>query len=455
MARDLAPGERVHVQRPLAGWANGPARLAVLGVLLCGLVSSNLLMTLGIPYAVPYGSFAAKLHPGSYFILAGFLWLLLRRNPILSVLELGRRAPAPAGLAAVIAIMIAYSIAMYGLSGSAFIIDTLLIPTLLALILDCTHPFTRRRLFLFIVAILALNAVVGLAEAAFQARLIPYLRGDTVVVEDFFRSTALQGHPLANALRTLVILICALLFIGHGKAGLLIWLFLASLLAFGSRTGIVLAGVLLGIWAVVRLSTDLRVRGLQPRRHFLMIVVTVFGLATLIALALFTSVGERIFTLFYFDESAKARFIVLQVFGLLSASDLWLGMGPRKIDNVLFLLSRTSSVTDIENVWLLFVMQFGLLLTLLFAIGLAAFLWSLARGQSLEVRLAVIAFAVFILSNNSLASKSQDMVLFVASVMGASAWESTEARLRRAQMYMVSRSTAANRLSPLLRGAPI
>jgi hypothetical protein len=70
------------------------------------------------------------------------------------------------------------------------------------------------------------------------------------------------------------------------------------------------------------------------------------------------------------------------------------------------------------------------------------FVW-LARRQPLEIKLAVIGFAVFILSNNTLAAKSQDTVLFIATVMGASAWAATETRLHRAERYLQDRQSVA------------
>jgi hypothetical protein len=430
------PPPPVSFVQPAQGWAKGPLRLAAVGIALSLLMSANLLVTAGIPYSVPYGPFVAKLHPGTYFIAAAFLWLAFRQNPFASTVEFARRQPAALALAAVALVMLVYSVVSYGPSGAAFLIDTLLAPALLALVLDAAHPSARRRVFLMVVAIMAINAVIGLAEASAQARLIPFMRGDKLIVEDFFRATALQGHPLSNAVRTLVVLLCCLSMIGRRGSGILVWLFIASLLAFGSRTGLVMAGALIGAWFAGRFFGSLRLGGFDPRRHLPMAIGAVVGLFTLVGLAVFTNLGQRIFSLFFFDESAKARIIVLRIFDLLTPADLLLGIGPRKIEGVLFLLSRTSTVTDIENVWLLFIMQFGLLLTVLFTIAFAGLLYSLAQRQPVEIGLAVVGFAVFMISNNALASKTQDTVMFVATVMGASAWAALAPRRQRAEDYL-------------------
>lgn len=426
--------------QPEDGWATAPAVLAGIGAVLCLLISSNLLVAVGIPYTLPYGSFIAKLHPGTYFILAAFLLLLLRANPVTSMLRFARRRPAAMIFAAAVVVMSAYTVASYGLSGAAFLVDTLLAPALLAIVLDHASPRARSTLFSAVVGIMAINSVLGLMEIATQARLIPYMRGDQLIVEDYFRATALQGHPLSNSLRTLVVMLCALVMVGHRRSALFLTaLLFTSLLAFGSRTGLVMAVLLGAAWLVPRSWTDIRIHGLATRKRISTGFALLAGAAALGLFIAFGNLGERIFSLLYFDQSAQARVTALRAFSILSPSELWFGMGPSKIETVLFYLRQSSSVTDIENIWLVFTLQFGLLLTLMFAAALILFLWALARRSPWPVVLATIGFAVFVLSNNSLASKSQDMVVFVAAVMTAPAWASREARIHRVQQFLAGR----------------
>ena len=416
---------------PSAGWARGAAKWAIIGVALSLLVSANLLVTLGVPYSIPSGSFFFKLHPCTYAILGAFLWVLTRGNPFVVLIECYRRSPAYMAFAGVVMAMLLYSLVRNGPSGSAFLIDTLLTPALLAMVLDQTRDVDRRRLFAVVVAIMTANAAIGVGEAILQMRVVPYLRGDQPMIEDYFRSTALSGHPLSNSLRTLVVMLCLPVMKGRYLLLCGVILFCLGLLAFGSRTGLVLAIVLGGIWLGRLFRNDLQFNGFRPREHGAALIVLAGGVLVAAVAVVATNLGQRIFESITVDDSVSARFLVMQAFGLLSSTDLWVGISPQQMDAVLFILKRTTTITDIENIWLLFIMQFGIMLTVMFAVSFAAFLWALLRNQPFEVWLAMVAFVVFIFSNNSLASKSQDFVLLVGAVMGAGGWASTDGRVRR------------------------
>ena len=186
--------------------ARWPLGLAILGLVLYLLLSDNLLVTLGIPYNVPRGAFPFKIHPGTYFISLGFV-LLLRGNPWQRLGKLLQLAPALSSLALVTTVIMVYALIRFGASGSGFFIDTLLAPALLGLIVLQAPSERRPVVFWIVLGLSACNAVIGIGEAAVGNRLVPYMAGDKLLVEEFFRATALGGHPLTNALRTAVLML--------------------------------------------------------------------------------------------------------------------------------------------------------------------------------------------------------------------------------------------------------
>lgn len=426
-------------RRPAGGWLGGdmltgPAWLTGAGILVSLLVSPNLLVSLDIPYAVQGGPFVVKIHPGTWLIGFAFLGFLLRHgNPVGALFEAYRRQSAATLFAVTIVVMLVYSVASYGASGAAFLIDALLRPALAAILLDNIHPMGRRRIYHLLIAALAVNAVIGLFESALQIRIVPYMRGNVLMTEDHFRATALVGHPLSNALLTLLALLGLLPlreFDGRARI-LLLALFALALLAFGSRTGLALAVV----FGMLHWATGLW-RGSAAMPRFLSLAwmkqlpVVLAAIGGLI-IAVQSHFGERIFATFYFDSSAAARILVLRIPTLLSQSEWWVGMSPHKIDMILYYMKRTTTLTDIENNWILFLMQFGLPLTAMFTVMFFLFLNALRRSRKSDTTMLVLAFLIFAVSNNTMASKSSDFVVSVALILARDGWIACVPAMRR------------------------
>ncbi len=397
--------------------ANAAATLATLGVALYGLMSDNLLVALGIPYNIPAGPLVAKLHPGTWVIGASFLWLVTGGNPLRNLTVLAKRTPAVAVLAVAALAALIDTIALYGSSGSAFVIDTFLAPCMLAFVLREAESLLARRVFVLLVVIMAANAVLGLGEAITQRHLIPYMAGDVPIIEDHFRATALGGHPLANAKRTAEMMCAIFVLRPVGWIAMLVPLFGLALLAFGSRAALVATlGVLLA-WALARTIRGMVTRG-GGGGHGLIVLL---GLAALPVAAWSLDLGKRISDNFYWDTSAQSRLLVFKVFDHLDTYDLWVGIGAGSITEILDRLKGSTTLTDLENFWILLLLQFGLIFFVPLAVGLLATVYSLARAGGIPTRLAAVVFLVLASSNNSLATKTQALALALPMLIGSAA----------------------------------
>lgn len=397
-----------------------PFGLAVAGLLLYALVSDNLLVSMGIPYNAPSGSFLFKLHPGTYLITLSFLLLLVRDHPRRILPRLWATAAAALLLAGTILGVMVYTVVRFGPSGNAFFIDTLLAPALLAMVLLMGPLEWRRWVFRILVGLLALNALIGIGEALFEERLTPYLAGDQPIIEEFFRATALGGHPLTNALRTATVLI-ACLILPYRWLLILIPLFVIALLAFGGRTALATGVLLLLGWSVYYFFRGIVVRTFDVRLVFGLLLMALLLVGAIIGLTVSLDLGERIFANLSWDSSAQSRLLIFRVFDYFDLDDWLWGMGPAGISEVLERLKGLTTLTDFENFWILLLMQVGLAWFVLVSIALLGFIASLVWRAPPALKLSAVSFLLIASSNNSLASKSQTLAILAALLIGGAA----------------------------------
>jgi hypothetical protein len=415
--------------RPVALPRPGSARQTAAGVLALTAVvamlamSDSFLFWVGINYTAPGGNLVGKLHPSSYLALLAFLCATLPVNPVRYLGALARARPAVVAYAAVTIGIMAYCTSRFGISGAAFINETLFVPAVLAMTLFALPLAWRRRIFLVALSLVALDAAIGLAEFASKQRAIPYFISGELHVEPQFRATSLMGHPLKNA--TIVATFLCLLPVLHRHRAMAVLagaVMALSLLAFGSRTAFGVCGLVgaiaLARWYLVGLM----------RRQFSYAMLTGIGFmaltAPLAAIALTLAFGRqsRIFEALNWDPSAQSRTLVLRAFDRLSPSDLLFGLGPDGIGRVLEHLRAFTILTDIENFWVLLLLNFGLICWVLFVLGFGWLVASLLRGAPAAAKVATLVFFIMISSNNSLAVKDSSLSLFVVAAIGAAAY---------------------------------
>lgn len=392
-------------------------RLAALGVILNLLISNSLLVSLGIPYDIPGGSFLFKLHPGSLLIGVAFLVLIFQGNPLDHWPRLFASATAALILAGLVLIILIYSIVRFDASGNAFFIDTLMMPPLLACILLQAPLEFRRWLFRAMILLLVLNAILGIFEALTQWRLIPYLVSGEPVIEEYFRATALGGHPLKDALRTATLLVVCLI-LPRRVVLLLIPILVVGLLAFGGRAALGLGLLVLGLLGLGQYLRGIVERTIPPLELFALIVVSLAMAGGIIILVLSLDLGERIIRDLTWDNSAETRLLAFRAFHYLDLESWMWGIGPNGIKQVLDILSSSTHLSGWENFWILLVLQVGLAWVIPFTVALFWFIGSLVARGPAPLVLAGIMFLILASTNNSLATKSQELSILVALLIG-------------------------------------
>lgn len=399
--RDVSDAARGAVARLACGF--------YLAALICAFtVSSMLLAHFGVAYDTDGGGALQKIHPATDLALLAIALTCARRG-------LPDRLAGLPGLlmfAAMWTLLLVFSIVVQH-APVAVLLDNYALAAATLLIADDLGAPTRRMIRRFLHGVMFANAMIGAAEFATHWRLVPYVIGGVEELADT-RSTALLGHPLTNAGTTGVYLLCLLLggdpLLTPGRRLALIAAQLVGLVVFGGRTAIVFVCLILLAKAVIAGG-----RILLGGAFDLKASIAIFAGAPLALLlgGLIYALGglDRLIERFTDDNgSALARVIMFRLFDLFPLSDLLLGPDPSEVTSTLATLGIP---VGIENTWIAFIFQYGALMTLCFALGLAALLFEIYRRARPGALPLFVYFIGVISSATGLSSKTAQLAHFV------------------------------------------
>ena len=388
------------------------AGLMLLAVIATFTISSAVLTNWKIHYLTSGGNFYEKLHPATYFTVLAFSLLVMRsRGPVDEINRVFTEAK----------LLLVYLFCWLLLLTQMFvldrpftvIIDTFLLPVLIALVMWKLSPARRRPLTWAIHITILLNVVLGYYEYFSGHRLIPLTLGDVAVMGEW-RSAALLGHPLtASGIVGAYILalvlrpaICPPLLVRLP----LIAFSLGSLMAFGGRTSLVTVLTVIGLVGGFQALRLIRGKRTQLSAAIVAILV-LFAAGALVFAALSLGIFDKMLLRFSSDKgSTLARYAT---FSLLSHFD-WneLILGPNQV-RVNALQAQLGLNYGIENFWISSIVQFGIIHTALLTIGLICFFVELLRRSSRTVWAIVLLIIVIAASSVSFSSKNIQLAQFV------------------------------------------
>ena len=394
----------VHGARPVArGLASGWGLLVAVALLF--FVSGGLLWEAGYNYDGLSGAAATKVHPFTYAILSVAGWRAFARgNPFGFAARVCDRTPAAVFMIFAALVVLATAAARGG-AGLAGIIDTFVGPAVLAALVAQSDERSMRRLETLLHVAMAANALLGLFEFASKTLTFPY-RFDGATFESDARSTAFQGHPLANAAITCVYIL-ALIGGAHriprGVKACLVALQCAALVIFGGRTAIVVTLGVACAHLVLRAA-----RALRAGRVSLVSAAAALALAPILAIAVTAVVAsgslDAILLRFSFDGgSANARAEMFDLFQYFSLMDLIVGPDQAYLES----LRRINGLEwGIENPFVRMILYNGAFFTLLLAVAVIAFLREGVRGRESGIWLPMLALTIILNASESIASKT-------------------------------------------------
>jgi hypothetical protein len=405
------------VERSAAALGDGAVVFATgAAVLVCLGVSNMMLARLGVPYEVPGGSALSKIHPATYLAAAAFGLLALRRvDPVALARDLARHHPGALALAAALALVQAQS-AVVGLP-STMALDTLLLPILFLVLLTRIGPGAARVLAISVHAVIAANAALGLYEFATGLRLNPLVAAGVPLTGDW-RSSALLGHPLANAVTT-----GAYVLVQMGGGGrdlprplraLALALQLPALAVFGGRAAL----LLLAVFAVATLGRGLVRTGGGKRFPPAAVAIAALALPALggaVALLLDAGFFDRFAERFLDDAgSAETR---LGMFGLLAQIPTReLVFGP-DAERVATLMRVEGLEFGIESFPIAYLAFYGLLVATPLLLALGLFARDLLRAARPGAGPALLFFFAVAATSSSLSGKTTLLGVFVVLLL--------------------------------------
>jgi len=354
-----------------------------------------------------------KFHFYTYTLLIALVLVTFAVGLVRFVSEQAVAQPGVLQFAAVIVLCAAITILRQGMSGVANMANTMFAAPLAVMLAFYLDENRRLKLTSLIIGFVAVNAAIGVCEriAGVNLFVFPEMGGT-----EYFRATALMGHPLENAFITssVAFLVPAMPWSVARKAAVLA-LMLAGILAFGARSSFAVT-LILGAAALLYIAAVALARG--KMRVSTLAAAPWFGLLAIgagAALALGTSLGERIVQLAKIDASAQARIDVFRLFNYLSPGDLLYGVDFAEIN---FLLKTYKEVAIIENCWIGLLLMLGAILFAVFAVSLLTFLRSIARGRGALAFFAVMAFLVVASTSNSLRTQTASLMIFAVALFG-------------------------------------
>lgn len=397
------------------------------GFFLHILLSDPLMQSLGLHYNGEEGAFYEKIHPGSWFIFVSFALLLWQGlNPLRQSYLIARDQMAYGALLIITLCMFGYMVLRSGAGGTAFLLDTHLTVPICAIVL-CYAPYTycRRALYCFLL-VAVLNAGLGIAETLGQFRIFTFDPDISFMQEQYFRASALRGHPLNNAMFTaLALFILLACRWGRIFTLMLVMLFFIALVAFGGRAALAYSVFACSLYGAIQLWRWFNAQALTPLRWlqlFALLLLVPAGCFLLLYGALETPLGARILAHGLWDESAKARQVAPLALQYMKQDELWFGVSMPQTLIIVARLNQIAPLASIENPWLLMFMMLGGIVFPVWLVATLAFARRLMRHQPLALQLAVLGYYVIASTSNSFGRKDSTYLIMVCAVLCATAY---------------------------------
>ena len=346
-----------------------------------------------------------KVHPLAYLVT-----LLLASNLLLFDYSIFRNIflskPSRSYFLVLLALFI-YLVLTDTASNVAYIYDSLLMPILVLSYIRSLPADIAAKAPHYALVMILLNSFMAIAERIFSQNFFPFEEG---LFHDIFRSSAMLGHPLNNALITFIFVVFVLLTdLNTLKKWAYLLILLTALICYGARGSLYVAVVAIFALYLYPLFTSNKPYFVQSNKLGV-IVIIIFSVFAMAYLILFTSFGERLIDAsFYDDNSAGAR---LEAFSLLEFNKPFTYLEARKQARIDF-LQEMYDVKIIENFIIVWLLKYGLIFTSMITLALFFFLSQTSHVRSwFYASLMVALFLLAAATNNSLAASTTALSLF-------------------------------------------
>ncbi|TXH20804.1 MAG: hypothetical protein E6Q95_05010 [Chitinophagaceae bacterium] len=362
------------------------------------------------------GPFWQKLSPASYIIFLLFFYQFGKMINNRALLVKNRKEE----YLALIGLVLLLLFLQFNKQGGVFTLlgNTFFIPVLVSFLLPKQYPtvnlkaqqtiyLIRKLIIVFFVA----NCGIAIIERILTINFFPFTSGGNVSFNyvDYFRSTALQNHPLNNALITSIIMSFILVSEMKESKKMMLWFFgFVAILCFNTRSSIFGWCAFMGIYIFYQLfyNRKLKVKAKSSLLALVSILIVVgFFLVS------YYGLGDRLIEMGLYDEnSAGVRLQVFKIFDSYSLGDFLWGLSEQKTT----LIASRVDVEIIENFWLIFLFRFGLVFTCILVYLFYRLLKARFVGYNrFSVFFVLLVFLGIASTNNSLATTTVALTLLI------------------------------------------
>lgn len=297
-------------------------------------------------------------------------------------------------------LIIALKIINNDYTGVQQVIFFILVPMLVSILLQSQHLSTKKSLSKLIIFFYLTECLLALYERIFLINIFPYEESIGYSEVEFlgFRSTALLGHPLQNAL--CVSTIMGFILITRMRLNIkipLITLGYVALLCFNARGATLIWSILFPVYFSSILFKSQRKELLSLSSLSFLALATV----SIIYLVITHNFGDRLFNDTLIDESALSRIEVYSAFLFINNNDFWFG-NSQNYTTVMDGLGAGG----VENSFLVIIINYGIIMGLIVIFIYIAWLKKVFRiFKGFQVAIILISFILVGSLNNSLASQ--------------------------------------------------
>lgn len=238
-----------------------------------------------------------------------------------------------------------------------------------------------------------------------------FIGGENNVGE--FRSTALYGHPLYNALMVSSMMAFILISQLKEKYKYPLWgLGYVAILCFNTRGSIVGNALLLLLYIGHSLFLN---KGMSVKSRKYLILASIIFSSIVAILFLYFGYGNRLLEMGLFDDSsAQVRIDIWSIFDYVNFEELLWGMSHNDISILMYRGGLYAS----ENFWIDQVFRLGLVFFTAYWFTFFAFVNKLYKGYTLFEKVFTLgAFVLIASTNNSLSSNYLALLFFLLLIV--------------------------------------
>ena len=295
-------------------------------------------------------------------------------------------------------------------------INMLLLPIMFSFLYPTNCDKLKVKTRKLLISFYCIDSLWSISERVIGINIFPFT-GSTdlnniIYSLEGFRSTALQDHPLNNALCLSAIMVFILTSYNFSlnKKLLLFTLGFFAILCFNTRSSMILWAAMFLLFSIKYIFSKKCHDSLAKKIFFALFLI--LSIPTILYFIFRLNLGDRLFSQKLLDDSAMVRVSSIGLFLNIDFMSIIFGLSQEKIE----LLMYKSKVLIIENFWIVYFLRYGLIGFMLLIFGFYKLFKRIFKPYSMYQRIFCLGgFFLLASTNNSLAVYAQPLCIFILS----------------------------------------